>query len=78
MIKAKLFALNFGDDEYNPEELHVLDRLMPKVKQGRFLVQPGTDLSSGHLTIMQPELWANHVGEFLGELDAPAKVDKAN
>jgi homoserine O-acetyltransferase/O-succinyltransferase len=74
-IKAKLFALNFDDDEYNPEKLHVLDRLMPKVKNGHFVVQPASEKSSGHLAITHPELWAQHVGDFMRELgDAPSRV----
>jgi homoserine O-acetyltransferase len=72
-IKAKLLALNFSDDEFNPEELHVLEHLMPEVQQGRFVVQPGTSASPGHLTMAHPELWARHVAEFMRWLgDAPA------
>ena len=36
-IRTKVFALNFADDEFNPEVLHVLERLMPQVPQGRFI-----------------------------------------
>jgi homoserine O-acetyltransferase/O-succinyltransferase len=68
-IKAKVFALNFGDDEFNPEELHVLERLMPLVKNGRFVVQPATTQSDGHLTMAHPELWADQVAYFMRELD---------
>ncbi|BFT72417.1 alpha/beta fold hydrolase [Paenibacillus sp. P36] len=71
-IKTKLFALNFSDDEFNPEELHVLERLVPKVKNGRYVVQPGTSISRGHLTMAQPELWAQHVAAFMRWIgDAP-------
>jgi homoserine O-acetyltransferase len=73
-IKTKVFALNFGDDEFNPEELHVLQRLMPKVPNGRFTVQPGSATSFGHLTMAHPKLWAHHVGEFMREL-GDAAVD---
>jgi homoserine O-acetyltransferase len=72
-IKTKLLALNFSDDEFNPEELHVLERLVPEIQQGRFVVQPGTPTSFGHLTMAHPELWAHHVGEFMRWLgDAPS------
>jgi homoserine O-acetyltransferase len=64
-IKTKLFALNFDDDAFNPVELHVLEHLMPKVRQGRLVIEPGTSTSFGHLTMAHPELWANHVGEFM-------------
>jgi homoserine O-acetyltransferase len=31
-------------------------------------VQPGSSASFGHLTMAHPELWANHVGDFMGWL----------
>jgi homoserine O-acetyltransferase/O-succinyltransferase len=68
-IKAKLFALNFGDDEFNPDELGILQRLTPKVAHGRYVVQPGSATSFGHLTMAHPELWADHVATFMQELD---------
>jgi homoserine O-acetyltransferase len=71
-IKTKLFALNFSDDEFNPDRLQILERLMPRVTNGRFVVQEGTAQSPGHLTMARPDLWAQHVGEFMQWLgDAP-------
>lgn len=67
-IRAKLYALNFSDDEIDPGVLHVLDNLIPTVRQGRFFIQPGTPSSYGHLTMAHPDLWAPHVGEFMREL----------
>jgi homoserine O-acetyltransferase len=73
-IKTKVFALNFADDEFNPAQLHVLDRLMPEVPHGRFMVQEGSAITYGHLTMAHPELWSQHVAEFMRELgDASAK-----
>jgi homoserine O-acetyltransferase len=77
-ITTKVYALNFSDDEFNPEELHVLERLMPHVRHGRFVVQPGSATSYGHLTMAHPELWAKHVAEFMRELgDASPRGTKA-
>jgi homoserine O-acetyltransferase/O-succinyltransferase len=77
-IKTKVFALNFDDDEFNPEMLHVLEGLMPQVPQGRFTDQPGSETSFGHLTMAHPDLWAQHVGEFMRWLgDAPLQVNQA-
>jgi homoserine O-acetyltransferase len=67
-IKAKLFALNFGDDEFNPDELKLLETLTPRVKNGRYVVQAGTPESFGHLTMAHPELWSKHVAEFMRDL----------
>jgi homoserine O-acetyltransferase len=64
-IKTKVVALNFSDDEFNPDELHILENLMPELKNGRYVVQPGTSTSFGHLTMAHPELWADHVAEFM-------------
>jgi homoserine acetyltransferase len=33
-IKAKLFALNFNEDEFNPDELQILEHLITNVPQG--------------------------------------------
>jgi homoserine O-acetyltransferase/O-succinyltransferase len=68
-IETKVYALNFADDEFNPAELHVLEELMPKVRQGRFVVQLGSAGSFGHLTMAHPELWPKHVAEFMRELE---------
>lgn len=64
-IKARLFALNFSDDEFNPDTLQVLERLVPTLPQGRYVVQQGTSSSTGHFTMTRPDLWAQHVGEFM-------------
>lgn len=77
-IKSRVFALNFRDDEFNPDALQVLERLMPSVPQGRFAVQAGYENSFGHLTMAHPELWAAHVGDFMRELgDEPSAIGVA-
>jgi homoserine O-acetyltransferase len=67
-IKTKVYALNFADDEFNPVELRVLEELMPRVHGGRFIVQPASARSLGHLTMAHPELWSEHVAEFMRSL----------
>jgi homoserine O-acetyltransferase/O-succinyltransferase len=78
-IKTKVYALNFADDEFNPAELHVLEELMPRVREGRLIVRPGSAESSGHLTMAHPEPWSEHVAEFLrslGDEVAQSSIDK--
>lgn len=70
-IKTKLFALNFSDDQFNPDRLQVLQTTVPKLAHGRFVVQPGTPSSPGHFTMTRPDLWAPHVAEFIGWLGDP-------
>jgi homoserine O-acetyltransferase/O-succinyltransferase len=68
-IKAKVYALNFDDDEFNPARLRIPDRLIKRVAHGQFAVQAGSEKSYGHLTMAFPMLWADHVGAFMRELD---------
>jgi homoserine O-acetyltransferase/O-succinyltransferase len=75
-IRTKVFALNFSDDEFNPDDLQVLQNTVPKLKQGRYVVQPGTGMSPGHFTMTLPDLWAQHVGNFvqwLGDMPSQTK-----
>ena len=76
-ITTKLFALNFSDDEFNPDKLQVLETVVPKLKQGRYVVQAGTAASPGHYTMTRPDLWAQHVGEFMQWLgDTPSRASR--
>jgi homoserine O-acetyltransferase/O-succinyltransferase len=67
-IKTIVYALNFSDDAFNPAELQNMNGLIAKVAHGRFMLQPGSAQTFGHLTMAHPELWANHVAEFLQSL----------
>lgn len=67
-VKAKVYALNFSDDEFNPDELGILQSKMKLVKNGRYAVQAGSAESFGHLTMAHPALWAPHVREFMDSL----------
>lgn len=74
-VRARVFALNFSDDEFNPVALRTLDRLVPQVATARFFVQPGTEQSFGHLTQAHPSLWADHVAELLRAVEDPPKKE---
>jgi homoserine O-acetyltransferase len=77
-IKARLFALNFNDDEFNPDVLQVLQRLMPRVPHGRYVVQTGAPDSYGHLTMAHPALWADHVREFMKAMGEPPPIQASD
>ncbi len=67
-IEAKLLAVNFADDEINPPELHVFEREMPRVKNGRYIIVPASEKTYGHSSYSHPDLWANYLRDFLGSL----------
>jgi hypothetical protein len=53
-VGIPFYALNFAADEFNPLEFHVLEELMPRVREGRFIVQPSSEESFGHLAMAYP------------------------
>ena len=64
-IKAPLFAINSADDQVNPPELKVMDREIKKVKNGRYILLPITDKTSGHGTHSNPTIWGDYLKQLL-------------
>lgn len=60
-IKAPLFAVNSADDQVNPPELHILEKEIKKVKQGRYILLPITEMTSGHGTHTNPGVWGDYL-----------------
>ena len=69
-ILAPVLAINSADDQVNPPELGLMERLMPRVKRGRYVLLPITDETRGHGTHSLPAVWGRHLRAFLGELPA--------
>ncbi|MGF6507726.1 alpha/beta fold hydrolase [Paraburkholderia sp. 32] len=67
-IKASLFALNFTDDEFNPDELQILQSNIHRVPHGTYFVQKGGTDTFGHLTMAHPALWAEQVRRFMNRV----------
>jgi hypothetical protein len=59
--KAITYKRIRSTNEFNPSELHV-------VREGRFIVQPASAESCGHLTMAHPKLWSERVAEFMRSL----------
>jgi len=67
-VSAPVLAINSADDLINPPELGLMERLMPHVRRGRYLLLPTTDQTRGHGTHSLPILWQKYLQKFLGEL----------
>ena len=67
-ITARLLAINSADDVVNPPELGLMEKLMPRVKHGRYILIPTSDQTRGHGTHSLPAVWGKHLAEFLKEL----------
>jgi homoserine O-acetyltransferase len=64
-IKARLLAINSADDERNPPELGILEREIKRVKNGRYVLIPGSEETRGHGTTSMAKLWKQHLPELL-------------
>jgi homoserine O-acetyltransferase len=72
-IEAQVLAINAGDDERNPPELGILEREIKRVKNGRYLLVPGSDRTRGHGTTGMAKLYAKELAELLER--APRKAN---
>ena len=68
-IKAPLYAVNSADDVVNPPELGLMEKLMPRVKRGKYILIPTSDLTRGHGTHSQAALWKNYLVDLLKEVE---------
>jgi len=66
-IQAPLVAINSADDLVNPPELGLMERLMPRVKRGKYVLIPISDSTRGHGTHSLPAIWKSHLVELLKE-----------
>ena len=67
-ISAHLLAINSADDFVNPPELGIVERLMPNVAHGKFILLPITDRTNGHRTHSLPAIWKGYLADFLKTL----------
>ena len=64
-IIAPLLAINSADDQVNPPELNLMEKEIKKVKNGRYILLPITEKTSGHGTHSNPTIWGNYLKELL-------------
>ncbi len=69
-ITAPLLAINSADDVVNPPELGLMEKLIPRVKHGRYILIPTSDQTRGHGTHSLPTVWGKYLQEFLAGLPA--------
>ena len=67
-ITTRLLAINSADDVVNPPELGLMEKLIPRVKRGRYVLIPTSEQTRGHGTHSLPAIWGRHLAEFMREL----------
>jgi homoserine O-acetyltransferase len=70
-ITAAVLAINSADDVVNPPELGLMEKLIPRVKHGRYVLIPTSDETRGHGTHSLPSVWGPHLAAFLKGLTGP-------
>jgi homoserine O-acetyltransferase len=67
-VTVPVLAINSADDFVNPPELGLMEKLMPRVKNGRYVLIPTSDKTAGHGTHSRPAVWHDYLAEFLNQL----------
>ena len=64
-ISAPVLAINSADDFINPPELGIMEKLIARVRHGRYLLIPTSEQTHGHSTHTWAAVWQKDLGEFL-------------
>jgi homoserine O-acetyltransferase len=64
-LRAPLLAILFEDDELNPTNLGIMERLLPTAKSARMVVIPAGPDTEGHRTQVKASVWREHVRRFV-------------
>jgi homoserine O-acetyltransferase/O-succinyltransferase len=67
-IRAPLLAINSADDVVNPPELGLMEKLMPRVAHGRYVLIPTSEKTRGHGTHTAAAVWREEFEAFLRSL----------
>ena len=70
-IRVPVLHINSADDEVNPPELGLVERLNGRMPYARYILLPVNDQTRGHGTHSQPALWGEALRDFLGTLATP-------
>jgi homoserine O-acetyltransferase len=68
-IVAPVLAINSADDQVNPPELGLMEKLIARVKHGRYVLLPISEKTRGHGTHSLPAVWKGYLAEFLSRID---------
>jgi homoserine O-acetyltransferase len=64
-ITVPVMFVNFADDFINPPELGIAEREIKRVKNGRFVLVPGSEQTHGHGTHTWAAVWQQYLKELL-------------
>ena len=70
-IRVPVLHINSADDEVNPPELGIAERLDARMPHTRFVLLPISEQTRGHGTHSLPAIWGDMLRDFLGTLATP-------
>jgi homoserine O-acetyltransferase/O-succinyltransferase len=68
-IKAAVMWVNSADDAVNPPELGIAEEEIKKIKNGRFVLLPISDVTRGHGTNSYPPAWKQYLAELMNQIE---------
>jgi homoserine O-acetyltransferase/O-succinyltransferase len=66
-IQAAVMFVNSGDDFINPPEIGIAAREIKRVKRGKFVLLPASEMTHGHGTHTDAKVWEDYLKELLEE-----------
>ncbi|GJG86672.1 homoserine O-acetyltransferase [Gemmatimonadetes bacterium T265] len=72
-VRVPVLAINSADDEINPPDLGIMERLIPRVPTARYVLIPAGPTTRGHGTHTQAAVWKAELARFLDALP-PAEI----
>jgi homoserine O-acetyltransferase len=69
-IGVPVLAINSADDFINPPELGIMERLVPRVPQARYVLLPVSNRTRGHGTHTVAAVWKEYFAPFVAALEA--------
>ncbi|MHB8286233.1 MAG: alpha/beta fold hydrolase [Caulobacteraceae bacterium] len=73
-ITAPVMWINSGDDFINPPELGVAQQLVKRIRRGKFVLIPASDLTHGHGTHTWAAVWQSYLQQLLESSSKPAPM----
>lgn len=67
-VRVPVLAINSADDEINPPNLGIMERLIPRVPTARYVLIPAGPTTRGHGTHTQAAVWKGELARFLDAL----------
>lgn len=64
-ITVPVLAINSADDFVNPPELGLMEQLIPRVPNARYVLIPTSDSTRGHGTHSRPAIWRHHLADLI-------------